>query len=50
MKLNEQEMRELLRWVYAQSREALMERTHRAAAKAALDALSNINKRLADYK
>jgi hypothetical protein len=42
--------KELLRWVYQKSREALMKRTHREAAKAALDALSEINKRLADYK
>jgi hypothetical protein len=42
--------KELLKWVYELSREALFERTHRAAAKAALDALSEINHRLAPYK
>jgi hypothetical protein len=43
-------MRELLRWVFEQSRVALFERTHRAAAAAALKALSEINHKLAPYK
>ena len=42
--------RELLRWVYEQSRTALFNRTYRTAAKAALEALSAINHRLAPYK
>jgi hypothetical protein len=42
--------RELLKWVYELSRKALFERTHRAACKAALDALSEINHKLAPYK
>jgi len=42
--------RELLQWVHELSRKALFERTHRAACKAALDALSEINHRLAPFK
>lgn len=41
---------ELLKWVHEQSRVALFERTHRAACKAALTALSAINHRLAPFK
>jgi hypothetical protein len=37
------EDRELLRWVYEQSRVALFEKTHHAAAAAALKVLSDIN-------
>lgn len=48
--MSEQEMRDLLRWVHEQSRVALFERTHRAACKAALTALSAINHRLAPFK
>jgi hypothetical protein len=48
--MTEAEMRQLLKWVYEQSRVALFERTHRAAAKAALTALSAINHRLAPFK
>lgn len=48
--MNEQEMRELLKWVHKLSREALFERTHRTACKAALDALSDINHKLAPFK
>jgi hypothetical protein len=42
--------REILAWVYKLSREALFERTHRAACKAALAALSQINARLKVYE
>ena len=48
--MSEAEMRELLRWVYLQSRQALFERTHRTAGKSALAALSEINKRLAEFR
>lgn len=48
--MSEAEMRELLKWVYKLSREVLFERTHRAACKAALDALSEINHKLAAFK
>lgn len=42
--------RELLVWVYQLSRKALFERTPKAAAKAALDALSQINHKLGEYR
>jgi hypothetical protein len=48
--MTETEMRELLKWVYEQSRAALFERSHRRASQAALDALSAINHRLAPFK
>lgn len=48
--MTEQEMRTLLKWVYAQSREALFKGTHRQACAAALTALSEINKRLAEFR
>lgn len=43
-------MRELLKWCYDQSREALFERTHRSACKAALAALSRINHKLGQFR
>lgn len=49
-RVTEQEMRELLKWVYQQSREALFERTHHSAAKAALTALSEINHKLGQFR
>ena len=49
-RMRETELLALLRWVYEQSRIALFERTHRKACKAALDALSEINHKLAPYK
>lgn len=39
-----------LRWIHETSRKSLFERTHRSAAKAALEALSEINHRIAPYK
>lgn len=48
--MTEAELRELLKWVYEQSRAALFERTHRTAGKSALAALSAINHRLAPFK
>lgn len=46
----EVELRELLKWVYEQSRVALFERTHRTACRAALTALSNINHKLGQFR
>jgi hypothetical protein len=40
---------ELLKWIHELSRQALFEKSHRAAATAALKALSEINKRTAQY-
>jgi hypothetical protein len=42
--------RELLQWVYELSRKALFEKTYRSASRAALEALSAINHKLAPYK
>ena len=44
------ELEAALKWVHKLSRDALFERTHRAACKAALDALSEINHKLAAFK
>lgn len=48
--MSNEELSALLRWVHKLSREVLFERTHRAACKAALDALSEINHKLAAFK
>jgi hypothetical protein len=49
--MNESEMRDLLRWVYLQTREALFTKGNGKIAAAKRDAvLSEINKRLAEFR